>query len=190
MPQLARPVDQRIAGALCLDFCNTVAWRGSARETDILANSAGYTAWCHGADLPLPGDGDTEWQRALGLRAAIFRTFLACVQGRSPAEADLAPVWSAYVSALERGKLVPAAAGAHIVWPGDDPLVPVTRSAVELICGPPRRLKLCDAPQCGWLFLDTTKNGRRRFCDMRYCGNRTRAREHYARRKAAAEPKA
>lgn len=45
------------------------------------------------------------------------------------------------------------------------------------------RVKLCPGDKCGWLFLDETKNGRRRWCRMDGCGNRAKAARHYARRK-------
>ena len=48
-----------------------------------------------------------------------------------------------------------------------------------------RRLRQCRDDDCGWLFLDRTKNGSRVWCSSADCGNRTRARRHYQRRTAA-----
>jgi predicted RNA-binding Zn ribbon-like protein len=48
-----------------------------------------------------------------------------------------------------------------------------------------RRLRQCQDGECGWLFLDRTKNGSRVWCSSADCGNRTRARRHYERRTAA-----
>lgn len=45
------------------------------------------------------------------------------------------------------------------------------------------RVKLCPGHDCGWLFLDETRNGRRRWCLMETCGNRAKARRNYARRR-------
>jgi predicted RNA-binding Zn ribbon-like protein len=45
----------------------------------------------------------------------------------------------------------------------------------------PDRLRRCDDDGCGWLFLDTTRNHSRRWCSSGDCGNRDRARRHYAR---------
>jgi len=39
-----------------------------------------------------------------------------------------------------------------------------------------RRLKLCANPGCGFAFVDTSINATRRWCDMRYCGNRLKVR--------------
>jgi predicted RNA-binding Zn ribbon-like protein len=56
------------------------------------------------------------------------------------------------------------------------------RSALRLITLPePDRLKIC--PNCGWLFLDRSKNKSRAWCDMAVCGNRAKARLHYQRKK-------
>lgn len=58
-------------------------------------------------------------------------------------------------------------------------LWPAIRSAAELLTSPdPERLKICDAPDCRWLFLDRSRNGRRRWCDMKVCGNREKVRRH------------
>ena len=57
-------------------------------------------------------------------------------------------------------------------------------SAVELLTSPRReRVRTCGAETCLWLFLDTSKNGSRRWCDMNQCGNRTKARRFYRRQR-------
>jgi predicted RNA-binding Zn ribbon-like protein len=71
-------------------------------------------------------------------------------------------------------------------WLVDDDLVrvlwPVARSAAVLLVSEQlSRVRICDADTCRWLFLDTSKSGRRRWCDMKVCGNRAKARRHYAR---------
>jgi hypothetical protein len=48
--------------------------------------------------------------------------------------------------------------------------------ATFLESGDRRRLKLCANPGCGFAFVDTSTNATRRWCDMRYCGNRLKAR--------------
>jgi predicted RNA-binding Zn ribbon-like protein len=63
------------------------------------------------------------------------------------------------------------------------PLWRVALSARELLLAlPPGRLRICAGDECGWLFLDSSKAGRRRWCSMADCGNRAKARRHYARR--------
>lgn len=55
-------------------------------------------------------------------------------------------------------------------------------SVLRLIASPePERMKICG--NCGWLFLDRSKNRSRTWCDMAVCGNRAKASKHYRRRK-------
>lgn len=54
-----------------------------------------------------------------------------------------------------------------------------------LICAATRdwsRFRACAAPDCGWVFIDRSKNSSRRWCDMASCGNRAKARSHRTRR--------
>jgi predicted RNA-binding Zn ribbon-like protein len=64
-------------------------------------------------------------------------------------------------------------------------MVPIVDSAAEsLIAGELARVRRCADPRCARVFLDTTKNGRRRWCDMATCGNRAKAARHRARQHA------
>ena len=56
--------------------------------------------------------------------------------------------------------------------------------ARELIQGDTSRLRICDDPHCKWVFKDTSRTGKRRWCSMRSCGNRAKVARHRARRKA------
>jgi predicted RNA-binding Zn ribbon-like protein len=61
-------------------------------------------------------------------------------------------------------------------------MVPIVDSAAEsLIAGELARVRRCADPRCARVFLDTTKNGRRRWCDMATCGNRAKAARHRAK---------
>ena len=42
---------------------------------------------------------------------------------------------------------------------------------------------ICASEDCAWLFLDTSKNHTRRWCDMKTCGNRVKVSRHYERKK-------
>ena len=67
----------------------------------------------------------------------------------------------------------------------DDLLVPIAEAAADLLChADPARVRRCAHPACVLYFLDGTKNGTRRWCDMRTCGNRTNAAAYYRRRRA------
>lgn len=57
----------------------------------------------------------------------------------------------------------------------------VVHSALRLVALPgPTRMKICG--NCGWLFLDRSKNKSRLWCDMSVCGNRMKAARHYRKR--------
>jgi predicted RNA-binding Zn ribbon-like protein len=65
-------------------------------------------------------------------------------------------------------------------------LCPIVQSAMDLLASPALSLvKRCPARDCGRLFLDTSRNGSRRWCDMKGCGNRAKVRRFRDRRKAA-----
>ncbi len=71
---------------------------------------------------------------------------------------------------------------------GDEPLAqhlwPVAWAAGALLTeGDLTRVKECDNDACTWLFVDMSKNRSRRWCDMKDCGNRAKARRHYKRAK-------
>jgi predicted RNA-binding Zn ribbon-like protein len=86
---------------------------------------------------------------------------------RALAEAELTPTASRY-----RLTPRPSTELDRIFWP-------ITRSAAELLTSADiDRVRECDGRGCGWLFLDTSKAGRRRWCSMAICGNRAKARRH------------
>ncbi len=58
----------------------------------------------------------------------------------------------------------------------------IADAAAALLTSPRLALvRQCSGEECTWLFVDTSKNHRRRWCDMRDCGNRAKARRHYER---------
>jgi len=62
----------------------------------------------------------------------------------------------------------------------DQLLPPIAWSAAELLRDPAlTRVKCCSGRTCGWLFVDSSKNHSRRWCEMKDCGNREKARRHY-----------
>ncbi len=65
----------------------------------------------------------------------------------------------------------------------DTVLWSVARSSAELLISEDlMRVKECpENDGCGWLFVDTSRNHKRRWCDMEGCGNRAKARRHYER---------
>jgi predicted RNA-binding Zn ribbon-like protein len=61
------------------------------------------------------------------------------------------------------------------------PLWLLVQSASELLTGEAvQRVLACANQECRWLFLDTSKNHTRRWCDMKICGNRIKVRRFKA----------
>jgi len=91
---------------------------------------------------------------------------------------------------MGRSQVIPTDAGFTWVWAEggralDCMLWPVARSAADLLtAGELPAIRQCQGSQCGWLFLDTSRNRTRVWCDMRVCGNRAKARRHHARLRA------
>jgi predicted RNA-binding Zn ribbon-like protein len=195
-----------IGGPLCLNFTNTAHGRGTAGHTDNLVDYAALIAWCRHAEVigsrdaerlltdagRHPRAAEAVRRRAIELRERLHRCFLALGRGAKPDPRDLEGVNQELSAALPHARLAPEAGGFTWGW-DDEPaldrvLWPVVRSATQLLTAPElRRVKQCAGRACSWLFLDTSKNGSRRWCEMEVCGSRAKARAYYARRKAEAD---
>jgi predicted RNA-binding Zn ribbon-like protein len=110
-----------------------------------------------------------------------------------PADA-LAELDRAVNAALGRLHLAPRAGDAAAPpltwrWEGgrdtlDGPLLPVLRAAADLLVGEARgKIRVCGGPRCGWVFVDRSRNGLRRWCRTDVCGAQAKARRHYARKR-------
>jgi predicted RNA-binding Zn ribbon-like protein len=183
-------------GRLCLDFCNTIGWRGRDEPNEHLGSYGDFIAWAEQSRavtarearallkraVSHPAEAREALAGAIELREALYRVFAAIASGRSPRAPDLAIVNAAVPNAFERSRLVPSTDGFTLAASvkEDDlgaPLTPVVRSAIDLITSPDvERVRTCAAAACAWLFLDTTKNRARRWCDMKTCGNREKVR--------------
>jgi len=129
-------------------------------------------------------------ERAISLREAIYRVVSAVANGRRAREADLAILNVALPDALARVHVVREADSFAWRWAADETaldrmLWPVARSAADLLTSEKlARVGQCaDDRGCGWLFLDMSRNRSRRWCDMKDCGNRAKAKRHYVRKR-------
>jgi predicted RNA-binding Zn ribbon-like protein len=192
----------RVGGDLCLDYVNTVdTWQRTDR-VDYLSDYQALVAWAARAGaLPtsqaerlLDGAATRQPQahrvhvRAVALRDALFHVL---VPGkRRTAESWLEIVNEELESAMRALRLRPAQSGYELVSASGDELDqmlwPVLRAATQLATSPGlERVRSCPGEDCGWLFLDTSKAGRRRWCSMAICGNRMKTRRHRARARLA-----
>lgn len=192
---------------LCLDFANTLAWRGSAPDESLhglpdlvrwfassgsllagaIEGSATNATW---AERHPAAAAAAIFRDAIALREAIYRIFHAVASGVAPADGDLSELNRALKETPVRSAL--QRIGAGFGWRVERSrrvtvsalMAPVLWSAGDLLTGPQlARVRECANAKCLWLFLDESKNGTRRWCSMSACGNRAKAHRHYARLK-------
>lgn len=122
------------------------------------------------------------YERALRLRKTIYRIFKCLVEDWRPDPNDIASFNEELSIARTHEQLVPS--GKKLSWGWDDPggdldrvLWPIALSAAELLTsGDLSRVRQCGGKACGWLFLDTSRNRSRQWCDMKDCGNLAKVR--------------
>jgi len=192
-------------GSLCLDFANTVSWRGSEAPADHLPTYGALIRFAVQTGVLSPAEGRrlgrcAGWhpelarrtlRRALDLRETLYRFLADLTAGRGPRPADLEALNRALPGALARLQLAPHGHRIRWTWHGDPdaldrPLWPVVRdAAVFLTSADLSRLRACRNPRCRWIFLDTSKSRTRRWCSMAVCGNRDKLRRFRRRRRPA-----
>ena len=197
------PIFEFTGNWLCLDFVNTVNDRPTPHPRELLTSYSNLVAWGQQAHIVTddeaqrllekaahyPKDASAILQRAIVLREAIHDIFFAIAEDISPSESNLAIFNTELAEAMSRASIVSKAGSFVWDWVGsgdalDCILWRVTRSAADLlISGELQDVRVCSAPDCQWLFLDTSKNHSRRWCDMKGCGNRAKVRRHYERKK-------
>ncbi len=193
-------------GRLCLDFVNTVSGDRAAAPTERMGSYADLVAWSRQAGVVddagarrlvaearrRPADAEAAYADALALREALYRIFTAvAADGEAPAD-DLARLSGALARALSHRRIVRAGPECcALAWTDppdalDAPIWRVAASAAELLTSAPElsRVRQCglhDTHECSWLFIDNTRARTRRWCSMKDCGNKAKARRHYER---------
>ncbi|MBM3648293.1 MAG: hypothetical protein FJX11_10925 [Alphaproteobacteria bacterium] len=178
---------------LCLKFANTRYWRGQETPTETLNSADDLAAWLGGnVAREMRPLGRREFERAIEAREAIYRVFDTTTRGKIPATADLEVLNELLTGSPARAMVRRERGG--FAWDVDlrsatalGQLAPVLWSAGDLLTGNRLdRVKRCANPACGWLFLDDSRAGKRRWCSMQSCGNRAKARRHYHKSKEEA----
>jgi len=192
---LAMPED------LCLNYANTLSWRGSDSPSEKLHGLADILRWTAQSGIVRPAATQPlrRWSRAhqtqaaelfaqaIAIREAVFRIFSAIAVGASVPTNDFVALKAALANAPPRNQL--ARSGERCGWWVEScapsvagVLAPVLWSAGDLMLNAPSRsIRCCANEECLWLFIDQSKNSTRRWCDMNSCGNRAKARRHYAK---------
>lgn len=191
----------RIGGHLALDYANTAGWHAGVERHEHINNYLDLLDWAAAAGLITPRlksslstsasrqprEARAALATAITLRETIYRVFARLAQRKPPLAEDLAHLHQARTAALDAA--VPTWTGNRLTmrWPEASPdflrpIYPVLLAAGELLeSGQFERLRQCGNHPCGWLFIDQSKNGSRRWCSSADCGNATRVRRFRAR---------
>jgi len=196
---------QLVSGHLALDFANTLDYRYDPdRLIDLIPTYQRFLAFCRQSGVIttaqmrtlLAGTSKADAQRTLQhvieFREALYFLFLSAVSGGRPDERYLRTFNSFLADARvpdriewQKKNLVRCYRGLAESPAG--PLWLLLDAAAALLTSPDRhRIHECNEETCRWLFLDRSKNHSRRWCDMRLCGNRSKAQRFYARTRGGA----
>jgi len=188
-----------VGGELCLDFINTVHHYDQNPLLDELANFDHLLAWALKVHLVDEATHNafrnTAWEKPIvtahklaqikQIRHHIYRVFVALDHHRMPDSDALDSLLSVWKTATARARFTPGLTGGHWTYPQDPAnlvslIHPVVSNALRLLESPDLpQIRLCEAHDCSWLFMDRSKNGSRRWCQMEVCGNREKAKRYY-----------
>jgi len=190
-------------GVLCLDFANTLSKRkipGRTRED--LAEFSDFVMFAKqsrmissqfarellATGLARPAKAVRVLRAAIVLREAIYRVFSAIAALRPANSRDVKLIDDFAGEAMKHRRLTATGRSYRWEWKRDREellsylLWPIAQSAADLLISPKLgAVRECGAGDCAWLFLDESRNHSRRWCDMKVCGNRQKARRHYQR---------
>ncbi len=206
MSTTSTPAPGLVGGHVALDLVNTVSWRLDNRRRDNLHDYAALIGWCQHAGLLDPGTARRLLAAAPGrrrltqqtvrdvrtLREHSYTLLASLADDGEPRRVVVTPpdLRALLLDALAHSEL----AGPPMRWQltqEQHPDIPrlLALQVLDLLQSPQLPLlRRCDGPGCGWLFLDRTRSHTRRWCSSSDCGNRDRARRHYARHRDLTQP--
>jgi predicted RNA-binding Zn ribbon-like protein len=187
-----------IGGHPALDFVNSVEGRGSRTPLNYLADYDRLARWCVRVGLIASSDGarlrqqakrrpviaERVWREAMEFRECLNKILRALARSDDPPKHAISALNAAIEHAFANRRLQPTAPG-EIAWawnPAKEGLEIVVwgiaLSAAELVTDADRRrrIRICANGPCDWMFLDTSRSGRRRWCRMAVCGNAAKVR--------------
>jgi predicted RNA-binding Zn ribbon-like protein len=199
-----------IGGSPALDFANTLDWRLRERPVELLRGFPDLLrwGWSVGALERAEAGRLCAWgeshpraaaralTEAIEVREAIAAVFRATLRGGRPSPGPLARLEAACRAAWLARTLRARNGAAAWAWRkgAPEPNRPAWAAALDaarLLTSAERRfVRQCGDAECGWFFLDTSRNRNRRWCSMESCGNRNKARNFYRRAAAKANRKA
>jgi predicted RNA-binding Zn ribbon-like protein len=188
-----------VGGRLCLDFINTVDCRNSDHPSEVLSTYPRLVSWSQHANILTeseardllreaslhPANAKVVLEKAVTIREALYRIFSAIIGRRQPATTDVETLNRDISAAMAKRRLKPINPPEPWTYTFeenklDQMLWPIVNSAAELLTSDwLDRVCECQGENCGWLFVDMSRNRSRRWCDMKDCGNVAKARRHY-----------
>ena len=199
-----------IGGNVCLDFINTLDDRPSGKPKELLKSYYDLARFGQDTGILTPAQLDYLFERvhlmsdeaedalcrAINLREAMYAVFSALMNKQIAPAVAMDALNSHIQDAALHSRLVQREMVQREVrceWRFDDlgsawdaMLWPIARAAADLLASSDLALvRTCSSPTCQWLFLDTSKNHRRRWCSMKQCGNRAKVRRFYAKKNTA-----
>ena len=195
-----------IGGWLCLDFVNTVDCRNTDHSHEWFNKYSDLVSWSRYAGILTesetsdlirkaelrPADAKAVLEQAIILRETLYRIFSTIANPHLLRLADITTLNTELSKAMTQMRLMPTADSRSWSYAFKDNaldriLWSAVRSAADLLTSDKLdRICKCSEGNCGWLFLDMSRNRSRRWCDMKDCGNRAKARRHYQREHAKA----
>lgn len=191
----------RVSGRLCLDFANTIEGRADPQPREYMHSYEALIRWSVVVGIltdeaarhllvaaaTQPDAATSVLTHARTLREAIYGVFSAVAAGQDPDGDAFAILQQAITTALAHAEVVRI--GDHFVWGWreqqaalDWMLWPVARSVADVLTSSDvERVRECPGDYCSWLFVDDSRNHRRRWCSMQMCGDKVKARHYYAR---------
>jgi predicted RNA-binding Zn ribbon-like protein len=194
-----------IAGSVPLDFVNTLDDRFTDQPRELLTSYAELARFAEDAGIlepsqadhlsrlshEAPKEADHALRAAIELREAIYGVIWAIVTGKPVPRSALTRLNHFVQLAAQHSSLVHG--DGKFAWQFEDqrnnlqaPVWHIARAAAELLASDQLQfVRACASENCQWLFLDISKNHRRRWCDMTKCGNRAKVRAFYSRQKSS-----
>ena len=164
-------------------FVNTV---DREHGPDLFDSRADVAAWSAFRSLPAPRDLSRARAVREALRVLLWANHAAPAPAvrrdpsATPAPADVADAYAVLddaASGLSARFAPPRLAGRDAV------AAVLSATFLSMADGSWRRLRACPGDQCGWAFYDRSVNGSATWCSMRVCGNRSKTRAYYSRRR-------
>jgi predicted RNA-binding Zn ribbon-like protein len=191
-----------IAGHLALDLVNTVTAR-NAEPVEWLTGYPGLLQWAsltgefdsgalnalHRLSADAPAAAAAALHATRELREALHDVTTAIIRNDPPPADGLRRIEQAWKDAVRAAELTFAAGTARVQLMVETSGLAylnhelALRSLELLRALPPARTRICPGPRCGWLFIDHSRGGQRRWCDMATCGNAAKTARHYQRKR-------